>query len=176
MALGIEHGNEEFRRRIINRKVSNEVIIKAFDIISDHALPAGVSVNNIVGFPTETPELAMDTVELNRSIADKVDTMNCYAFTPFHGTPLRDLSIKLGYIEEDTFTGCLTGEPALNMPQFPKEKIKGIMRTFSLYVRYDKNLWNDIKIAESFTPEGERMFKKLREEYIKNHFLAESIG
>jgi len=176
MALGIEHGNEEFRRRIINRKVSNEVIIKAFDIISDYALPAGVSVNNIVGFPTETPELAMDTVELNRSIADKVDTMNCYAFTPFHGTPLRDLSIKLGYIEEDTFTGCLTGEPALNMPQFPKEKIKGIMRTFSLYVRNDKGLWDDIKIAESFTPEGERMFKKLREEYIKNHFLAESIG
>jgi len=33
-----------------------------------------------------------------------------------------------------------------------------------------------MKIAESFTPEGERMFKKLREEYIKNHFLAESIG
>ena len=126
MALGIEHGNEEFRRRIINRKVSNEVIIKAFDIISDYALPAGISVNNIVGFPTETPELAMDTVELNRSIADKVDTMNCYAFAPFHGTPLRELSIKLGYIEEDTFTNCLTGEPTLNMPQFPKEKIKGI--------------------------------------------------
>jgi len=176
MALGIEHGNEEFRRRIINRKVSNEAIVKAFDIISDYALPAGVSVNNIVGFPTETPELAMDTVELNRSIADKVDTMNCYAFTPFHGTPLRDLSIKLGYIEEDTFTGCLTGEPALNMPQFPKEKIKGIMRTFSLYVRCDKNLWNDIKIAENFTPEGERMFEKLREEYIHKYFSTESVS
>jgi len=176
MALGIEHGNEEFRRKIINRKVSNEVILKAFEIISDYALPAGVSVNNIVGFPTETPELAMDTVELNRSIADKVDTMNCYAFTPFHGTPLRELSIKLGYIEEDTFTGCLTGEPALNMPQFPKERIKGIMRAFSLYVRNDKGLQDDIKIAESFTPEGERMFKKLREEYIKNHFSAETVG
>ena len=50
------------------------------------------------------------------------------------------------------------------------------MRTFSLYARNDKGLWNDIKIAENFTPEGERMFKKLREEYIKKHFLAETIG
>ena len=176
MALGIEHGNEEFRRRVINRKVSNEVILKAFEIISDNALPAGVSVNNIVGFPTETPELAMDTIELNRSIADKVDTMNCYAFTPFHGTPLRELSVKMGYIEEDTFTGCLTGEPVLNMPQFPKERIKGLMRTFSLYVRCGKDMWGDIRIAENFMPEGERMFNKLREEYIHKYFSTESVG
>lgn len=176
MALGIEHGNEEFRRRVINRKTSNEVIIKAFEIISDYALPAGVSVNNIVGFPTETPELAMDTIQLNRSIADKVDTMNCYAFTPFHGTPLRELSVKMGYIEEDTFTGCLTGEPVLNMPQFPKERIKGLMRTFSLYVRFGKEMWNDIQIAENSTPEGERMFSKLREEYIHKYFSTESVG
>jgi len=176
MALGVEHGNEEFRRRVINRKVSNEVILKAFEIISDNALPAGVSVNNIVGFPTETPELAMDTIELNRSIADKVDTMNCYAFTPFHGTPLRELSVKMGYIEDDTFTGCLTGEPVLNMPQFPKERIKGLMRMFSLYVRCGKDMWDDIRIAENFTPEGERMFNKLREEYIHKYFSTESVG
>jgi radical SAM superfamily enzyme YgiQ (UPF0313 family) len=139
-------------------------------------LPAGVSVNNIIGFPTETQELAMDTIELNRSIADMVDTMNCYTFTPFHGTPLRELSVKMGYIEDDTFTGCLTGEPVLNMPQFPKERIKGLMRTFSLYVRCGKDMWDDIKIAENFTPEGERMFNKLREEYIHKYFSTESVG
>ena len=49
------------------------------------------------------------------------------------------------------------------------------MRAFSLYVRNDKGMWDDIKIAESFTPEGERMFKKLREEYIKNYFSVETV-
>ena len=176
IALGIEHGNEEFRKTMIHRSVKNETIIKAFDIIFRYALPAGVSVNNIVGFPMETPELAMDTIELNRKITNKVDTMNCYAFTPFHGTPLRELSVKLGYIEEDTFTGCLTGEPALNMPQFPKKKIKGIMRTFSLYVRFDKSRWKEIEIAEKFTPEGEERFQNLREEYIQKYFSSETIG
>lgn len=170
MSLGIEHGNEEFRKRLINRRVSNDLIIKAFDIIGKYQLPAGVSVNNIVGFPTETPELAMDTVELNRRIADKVDTANCYAFTPFHGTPLREMSVKLGYIEEDTFTGCLTGEPVLNMPQFPKEKIKAIMKTFNMYVRFPRDRWPDIAIASEDTPQGNEMFGKLRKEFLEKYY------
>lgn len=174
IALGIEHGNEEFRRKIINRKVKNEVIVKALDIISHHALPAGVSVNNIVGFPTETAELAMDTIELNRQIEHNVDTMNCYAFVPFHGTPLREMSINLGYIEEDTFTGCLTGEPVLNMPQFPKEKIKGIMKTFSLYARFPKSRWKEIEQAEKDTPYGNEVYERLRQEFIKTYFSKDT--
>jgi len=170
MSLGIEHGNEEFRRKILKKPTTNEIIVRAVDIIAEYSLPAGVSVNNIVGFPTETPELAMDTIELNRKITDKVDTMNCYAFVPYHGTPLRELSVKLGYIKEDTPTSCLMGEPVMNMPQFPKEKIKGIMRTFSLYVRFDKSRYGEIEIAEKFTHEGERMFQKLKEEYIQKYF------
>jgi len=175
IAIGVEHGNEEFRKRIINRSVKNDTIVYAFNVVADCSLPAGISVNNIVGFPTETPQLAMDTIELNRRVADKIDTMNCYAFTPFHGTLLRELSVKMGYIEEDTFTGCLTGEPVLNMPQFPKEKIKGIMRTFSMYVRFEKPRWEEIKMAENFTPEGEEAFQMLREEYIQKYFLSESV-
>jgi len=170
ISLGIEHGNEKFREKIINRRLKNETIIKAINIVADCALPAGISVNNIVGFPTETPELAMDTIALNRKIADKVDTMNCYAFVPYHGAPLRELSIKLGYIDEDTSTSCLTGEPVLNMPQFPKEKIKGFMRTFSLYVRFGEDRWKDIAVAEQFTPEGNQTFERLRQEYIEKYF------
>jgi len=170
MSIGIEHGNEKFRREIVNRNVSNDLIIRSVDIISDYSLKGGLSINNIVGFPTETRELAMDTIELNRKIADKVDTMNCYAFVPYHGTPLRELSVKLGYIDENTPTSCLTGEPVLNMPQFPKEKIKGIIKTYSLYVRFDKSRWGDIELAEKFTPHGEKMFYALREEYVQKYF------
>lgn len=172
ISIGIEHGNEEFRRRVIKRNVTNEAIINAINIIADCDIPTGVSVNNIVGFPDETPEFAMDTIELNRKIADKVDTMNCYAFVPYHGTPLHDLSVKRGYINDDTPTSCLTGEPVLTMPQFPKEKIKGIMRTFSLYVKFDKSRWNEIKRAESFTDEGNRIFEELRKEYIEKFFSS----
>lgn len=172
ISIGIEHGNEEFRKRIIKRNITNEAIVKAINIIADCNLPTGISVNNIVGFPDETPELAMDTIELNRRISDKVDTMNCYAFVPYQGTSLHALSVKRGYIDDDTLTSCLTGDPVLNMPQFPKERIKGIIRTFSLYVKFDKSRWDEIKIAESFTEEGGRVFEKLRKEYIEKFFSS----
>ncbi len=71
ISLGIEHGNEDFRKKIINRHVKNETIIRACNIIHEYSMPAGISVNNIVGFPTETYELAMDTIELNKKIADR---------------------------------------------------------------------------------------------------------
>ena len=62
MAIGIEHGNERFRKELIKRDVKNYTIINAINSIADCSLPAGISVNNIVGFPNETPELAMDTI------------------------------------------------------------------------------------------------------------------
>lgn len=170
MSLGIEHGNEQFREKVLKRRVNNKTIINAIDIIHDCSLPAGISVNNIVGFPKETPELAMDTIYLNRKIADKVDTMNCYSFTPYHGTILRKLSVQLGYIDEDTPTDCLTGEPVLNMPQFSRDRIKGIVRTFSLYAKFDISRWKEVDLAEKNTVEGNAMFQKLREEYIQKYF------
>ena len=170
MSVGIEHGNEQFRKKIINRRVSNDTIVRAIEIIAGAALPAGISVNNIVGFPTETRVLAMDTIELNRRIASHIDTMNCYAFVPYHGAPLRDLSVKLGYLADESLTSCLTGEPVLHMPQFPKDEIKGIMKTFSLYVRFDKSRWGEIQQAEGNTPDSVALFERLREEYIRTYF------
>jgi len=171
ISIGIEHGNEEFRRKYIKRNITNDAIVEAINIIAGCKLPAGISVNNIVGFPDETYELAMDTIELNRRIADKVDTMNCYAFVPYHGTALHELAVKRGFIDDDTPTSCLTGEPVLNMKQFPKEQVKGIMRTFSLYVKFDKSRWPEIKIAENNNVEGNRVFEELRREYVNKYFL-----
>lgn len=174
MTVGIEHGNEEFRRKVLKRDVKNETIIRAIDTIVDFALPAGISVNNIVGFPTETRSLAIDTIELNRKIADKIDTMNCYAFVPYSGTPLRELSVKLGFIKEDVPTSCLTGDPILDMLEFSKENIKGIIRTFSLYARFDRARWDEIKLAERPTPEGDVKLQELRKEYILRYFSSHS--
>ncbi|MFA5099324.1 MAG: radical SAM protein [Candidatus Omnitrophota bacterium] len=174
ISIGIEHGNEEYRRKYIKRNISNDAIVRAIEIIAECRLPAGISVNNIVGFPDETPELAMDTVELNRRIADKVDTMNCYAFVPYHGTSLHALSVERGFIDDNTPTSCLTGDPVLNMPKFPKERVKGIMRTFSLYVKFDRSRWPEIKKAESATPEGNRVFEALRDEYTRKYFAQKS--
>ena len=85
VSFGVEHGNEEFRKRILDRRWKNKDIIEKLKIPKKYGI--SFSVNNITGFPTETKKLAFDTIELNRHI--DADNANIYAFVPFHGTPLR---------------------------------------------------------------------------------------
>ena len=106
ISFGIEHGNEMFRRKWIERPVSNELMLKNFAIVEDSGIP--FSVNNILGFPHETRELAFDTIEFNRKI--NAHDRNAYAFTPFHGTPLRKECERLGYLKnEDISKSVVTG-------------------------------------------------------------------
>ena len=95
ISFGIEHGNEQLRKKLLDRQWKNKPIIEALKI--PHRYGVQFSLNNITGFPTETRELAMDTVELNRNIDS--DNQNLYSFVPFHGTPLRKLCEDIGLVE-----------------------------------------------------------------------------
>jgi len=159
MAFGIEHGNVDFRRRVVSRHLSNQLMIDAFKIVNKVGVP--FSVNNIVGFPTETRALAMDTVELNRHI--KADSVNCYSFSPFHGTPLRKMAEELGYIKPGTLVRSLTKSSTLQMPEFPPDAIEGLRRCFVMYVRMPEKYWTNIQKAEALTPEGNKVWKDLRD-------------
>jgi len=165
MSLGIEHGNEKFRREVVDRKISNEELIKRTNLVG-RRIP--VSVNNITGFPLETRELAFDTIRLNRELA--VDTMNCYTFMPYHGTPLRDRAVKLGILEANAVTCSLTAGSILEMPQYPRHEIRGITKCFSLYARLPESMWPLINRAEADDDEGNAIFAELRDQYIARHF------
>ena len=95
-SIGVEHGNETFRRETLNRFVSNEKIIKAFKIIKQSKIK--VCANSIIGFPTETRELVFDTIRLNKQL--QADYMIANIFVPYQGTKLRDLAVEMGYISE----------------------------------------------------------------------------
>lgn len=166
VAFGVEHGNEAFRERILNRKVKNEKIIESLKIVTDMGIP--ISVNNIMGFPTETRDLVFDTIELNRHFNS--DGINAYSFTPFHGTPLRKLAEDSGLVEKSTLSRSIMEPTMLDMPQFPQEVIEGIRRCFVLYVKMPKSRWSEIKGAEALTPEGDELFHTLKDE-CRNHYM-----
>jgi len=164
IGIGIEHGNEEFRRKVINRVYSNKKAIAGVDLIKKYDVQ--YSCNNIVGFPTETPELHEETVELNR-ILEPHDA-SATIFTPFHGTPLRNLCLDRGYLKDPHFIAPTNTETScLDMPQFTKEQIAGKSRTFNLYLKFHRNRWADIRRAESLTPEGNRIWMELKTEYVQ---------
>lgn len=168
ISFGIEHGDEGFRARMLDRKWKNADIIEALQI--PHRYGVQFSVNNITGFPDETRELAMQTVELNRQIP--ADNANLYSFVPFHGTPLRELCERKGLIAPGTITKCLTDRPVFEMEQYPVSEIMGLRKCFVLYTRFPRERWDEIRRAEADTPEGNRIFEALKAEYMDRYFVA----
>lgn len=162
ISFGLEHGNEKFRREVVGRNMSNQLLVDSFALVADSGLP--FSVNNIIGFPGETRDLVFDTIELNRST--KAQSMSCSIFMPYHGTSLHRLSVAKGYIPDDTICPSNNDEAIMNMSSLSKDEIMGLRRTFPLYSRFPKDRWGDIKRAEAQTPEGNRILEELRKEFV----------
>jgi len=166
MQFGIEHGNEEFRRRVLNRHCNNERMLQAFKIVEKYKIP--YTVNNIIGFPGETRDLIFDTIRFNRQINPK--TINCYLFVPYHGTPLRQYCIEHGFIDKDAPTMQLLGGTNYKYDTITKQELLGLQRTFSLYARFPENEFDTIRKAEKFDAEGNAVFEKLAKIYREKFF------
>jgi radical SAM superfamily enzyme YgiQ (UPF0313 family) len=167
LTIGIESGNDRVRRKLLNRHISNESIIRAFDILSGSKIP--VSVNNVIGIPDETREEVFDTVALNRLV--KADSISVFIFTPYRGTALRQYCIDKGYMNpHDSYHADIRKRSILKMPTLSNEEICGLLRTFPLYVKLPKSEYARIRKAEKFDREGNEAFGKLSERYRKEFF------
>jgi len=173
--IGIEHGNAAYRKSYLKRNVSDELQIKAFEMMADKKYVA--VANCIIGMPDENRDLIFDTIKFVRKLPKNIDATGAYVFAPYHGTPLRDLAVKKGYMkEEDVVSLSISagGQSMLNMPQLPKDEISGLARTFAYYVKFPESRWSDIKIAEKFTPEGNEMHEKLGKEFDVKYRIRDS--
>ena len=166
ISLGLEHGNEEFRKKIVGKGFSNQRIIDLFHLLDRYTIP--ITINNMIGFAGETREFIFDTIELNRELGS--DSVNCYIFTPYRGTFMYDDAVSQGFLAPDAQTNSIITGSILDMPTISKEEILGLVRTFSLYVKYPKEEWPEIEIAEKFTPEGDAKFAELSQRYYERFF------
>jgi len=165
ISIGLEHGNEEFRNKLLKKRFTNKQAISAFEILEENKMP--VTVNNIIGFPDETRELAFDTIRLNKQIT--ADTINALFFVPYTGTPLRQYCIDKGYLDPKVKTDSVIKDSILNMPGFPSDEIKGLIRTFSLYVKMPESYFGKIRIAEQLNEEGDAVYTELRETFYREY-------
>ena len=175
--IGIEHGNEEFRREVLKRSMKNELIINGLTLLHDARIPT--TVNNIMGFPDETRELIFDSIELNRHIQSA--TINAYLFNPYKGTELYKVCEQKGYLpkqdDEQVIDIALSGDypyfkTILNMPSITKVELLGLQRTFVLYAKLPRSEFPRIRVAEKLDAEGNRMFAQLRKEYLDGVYDA----
>mgnify|MGYP001187769746 FL=1 len=165
-SIGLEHGNAEYRKNYLKRNVSDDIQIRAFEMLADKNYVT--CANCIIGMPDENRELIFDTIKFMRKLqfSKNIDATGAYIWAPYHGTPLRELAIKKGYLKKDQITSISnTSYSLLDYPEISSQEIQGLARTFSYYVKFPEGRWGDIKIAEEFTPEGNAMHEKLGKEF-----------
>jgi len=146
ISMGIESGNERYRREILNRKVSQKQIIRVFQIAREASLTTYSF--NMIGLPYENREMIFDTINLNRKV--KPDAIQVAIFYPFKGTKLRDICEKEGFIQhQGTEITSYYEESILSLPELSKDQIEGLRQTFELYYRLPKLFYSAIRILEN---------------------------
>ena len=94
MNIGIEHGNFEYRKKYLKRNVSDELQIKAFEMVVDKNT---LLVLIVLLVCLMRPEINFDTIKFVRKLPKTIDATGAFVFAPYHGTPLRELAIKRIY-------------------------------------------------------------------------------
>jgi anaerobic magnesium-protoporphyrin IX monomethyl ester cyclase len=164
MAFGLESGNEEYRSKVLQRPVKNDVYRKHFEYINDSNIP--YSLNVIIGMPLETRAMVLETAAL---VHDSLgyDGLTISSFQPYYGTPLRELALKHGFLSPDyinggSLVGYLDHRPVIMpAPYLQPKDVELLCKTFSLYAFFDKSRWPEINKAET----DNVLYKKLMSEY-----------
>lgn len=124
--IGVQHGNEQFRREVLKRRMPNQELLNRFAMAA--ASGAYISADFIMGFPLETPALARDTIAFSREL--RASVKNCSVFVPYHGTALRQIAVDRGYLDAATLAVWSPQQSQLEMPDFPASEIARLVNEF----------------------------------------------
>ena len=92
--FGIESGDQEYRSKMLGRKMTNQQVIDA----AENCKNAGINrlTFNIVGMPLETAENMRETLKLNQAIAP--EHFFFFPYIPLRGTPLYNTAKEEGLL------------------------------------------------------------------------------
>ncbi|MFA6317110.1 MAG: radical SAM protein [Elusimicrobiota bacterium] len=134
ISVGIESGDEGFRRKMLNRRYSNETVVRAFRWLREAGIRT--TANNIIGFPHENEEQIKRTVALNREC--RPDSVKVAYFAPYIGSALHALCLKEGLIKDELIDcGALVFVCSLDFPAGHKQMLRHYFEHFQELVFSD---------------------------------------
>ena len=177
MSIGVESGDEEFRKRVLNRKMEEEVIVQAFALARRHGIKTHAF--NMVGLPYEDRSRMIASRELMKRV--KPDTAQFSIFYPLVGTQLRELCIQEGFLDPDNempenyYAGSV-----LNMPTMSRADIIKYQKILEILCGRE-GLWADFlwRLYETF-PAALTLRRRLKflgepARYLRTYGLAGSF-
>lgn len=136
--FGVESGNETLRTTFLNRHMSNQDIIDAFNLCHKHGIYTASF--NMIGLPFETKKTIDDTLKLNKCI--KPNIFQVTILYPFVGTKIREVYKKQGLLdknrennikENNYYDSCITHSPFVSFSY-----IKHMQIFMNLYFNHSK--------------------------------------
>jgi|TARA_B100000315_G_C14578687_1_gene589277 radical SAM superfamily enzyme YgiQ (UPF0313 family) len=164
VAMGVEVGNEEFRKKVLNKPVSNAEIVSAVKLLRKNGIR--ITTYFMIGLPYETRELIFDTIEFQRvlySIGSSPTHIN--SFYPFPGCDMEVIAKKEGFINKNFEHNRSTTNAGLDMPQLSAVEIEGLLRTYAAYTRVDKWMYPIIELCEAGDRTGVQILNIINEYY-----------
>lgn len=131
VSIGIENGNIKLRKEVLKRMETPDEIVKAVKLLNDAKIRT-VSFN-MLGIPFETRETIKETIDLNRRA--NIKYADSVFFFPLENTPLREISIKNNFFDENSGKVFQTDKPALSFPNLSADELIAIRERFILYIK-----------------------------------------
>jgi len=120
--MGIESGDEEIRRQVLGRRVSDERLVQVFR--SCRELGITTVAYNMVGLPGEDRRRALATIKINA--ACRPASVVVSVFSPYPGTDLYDVSVEKGFVPPQLDYRART---FLDQPDFTRQEV-AVMRLY----------------------------------------------
>ena len=146
--IGVETGNETFRKRLANRNVNSEKILAFLDLAREHEI--SVIAHVMIGLPLENAELAEETLFFLKNT--NFDGIEYRLFHPIEKTPLG--TYAAGKEEAANSSACHVKPPirvpraeygGLHIDEITKQMF--LLSMLDIKKRSDRNVFG--KIAES---------------------------
>lgn len=128
ITFAIETGNENKRYSLLKRKISNETIINAAQMLHKHGVL--FRTENMLALPNETVAEALETLDLNIKCKPTMGWSSL--FQPYPKTALGDVAIKQGLFDEnlEDIPSTFFEKTVLKIPEYQKRRFENLQRLF----------------------------------------------
>jgi radical SAM superfamily enzyme YgiQ (UPF0313 family) len=130
VALGIEHGDEQFRKSVLGRGHTNAEIRRTVELCRNAGIDE-VYGQVMIGLPFETMELHLATIRLCRTL--RIIPFR-YVYQPYPGTGLAKVCAEHHWIPEKPIY-IERREAVIDFPGFSRQQIQVCFDVFSVLVR-----------------------------------------
>lgn len=181
--FGIESGSQRIRKQVLNRHMSDELILEKIRTAERYGLHSSVFV--MIGLPYETKEDVIDTIRLTAQA--KPGRFRWTKFFPYPGTKAAELSTEGGYVDFDKMEYLMnfTDESCLDFGPEHNLFLEKVGRVFPWFV----NAYSDLSVASFYNRKMEEILAMDQDEWerispglldedkrISNNFVTEGLS